>query len=134
MALNLQINKMYNFNLYAPSVLGASYRNAKLIGILDYNSALKIKNIEQLHRQVYPYLPAGVINNPRNYTYYHFRYEQSGSYRDLIIANPWFIEPSVTEVNSFNILISVNNVDLNDVEIIRNQLRLLGYNFTFDIV
>jgi len=133
MPLNLQINKTYNFNLYAPSVLGASYRNAKLIGILDYTSALKIKNVEQLHRQVYPYLPAGVINNPKTYTYYHFKYEKSGSYYDLIVAHPWFIESSVVEVNSFNLFITVNNVSNNDIEIIRNQLRLLGYNFTLDI-
>jgi hypothetical protein len=134
MALNLQINKMYNFSLYAPAVLGASYRNAKLIGILDYTSALKIKNVEQLHRQVYPYLPAGVVNNPKTYTYYHFKYEKSGNYYDLVIANPWFIESSVVEVTSINLSILVNNVSLNDIEIIRSQLRLLGYNFTLDIV
>jgi hypothetical protein len=134
MSLNLQINKTYNFSLYAPSVLGASYRNAKLIGILDYTSALKLKNVEQLHRQVYPYLPTGVINNPKSYTYYHFRYEQSGSYYDLVIANPWFVESSVTEVNSLNLSISINNVSLDDVEVVRSQLRLLGYNFTLDIV
>lgn len=124
------INRHYSFNTYAPSILGASYRNAKLIGILDYTSAIKIKNIEQLHRQVYPYLIPGTPNDLTSYTYYHFVVGQT----EVVLSSYWIVESSIEEVTSVNINIRVFNTQPSDVQIIRDQLSLLGYTFDIGMV
>jgi hypothetical protein len=61
---SLSLNKHYNFSLYDNSVLGKTYKNAKLKSILDYYTALKFSDVELLNKQIYPYLPSGTNNNP----------------------------------------------------------------------
>lgn len=127
---NFTINKHYSFNTYAPSVLGASYDNVKLVGILDYSSAIKIKNVEQLHRQVYPYLIPGTPSDSSSYVYYHFK---KGDL-DIVLASYWILDSSVVEVTSININVTVFDAKITDVDIIRSQLNLLGFTFDIKIV
>ncbi|NTW90604.1 MAG: hypothetical protein HGA35_01505 [Erysipelotrichaceae bacterium] len=68
----LNLNKHFNFSLYPNSVIGTVYQNAKLVSILDYNTALKFSNIELLQKQIYPYLPPGSNPNHTDYIYYFF--------------------------------------------------------------
>lgn len=128
--MSLEINKSYNFSLYAPSVLGAQKMNAKLIGILDYSSAIKLKNIEQLHRMVYPSLPSGTPSDLTKYLYYNFLVNNES----IVLASHWIIPSSIVEVTSINLIVDIYNVQTSDIEIIRKQLSLLGMNFTIKIV
>lgn len=124
----LTINKYYDFSLYPNSVLGTNYTNAKLISILDYNTALKFSNIELLQKQIYPYLPPGTIADHTNYTYYLFKYNN----KNLVIADVWIIESSITVTTGLTYTLKLNNITSNQLAIIRDQLRLLG--ISFDIV
>lgn len=121
----LSINKFYNFSVHANAVLGSSYRNAKLISILDYNTALKFSNIELLHRQVFPYLPPNTIGDPTRYTYYLFSYNN----KTVVIADVWLIASSVEETQGINYTIQLNNITATQMSIVRDQLRLLGISF-----
>lgn len=124
----LSLNKYYNFSVYANSVLGSSYKNAKLVSILDYNTALKFANIELLHRQVYPYLPPGTIADLTKYSYYLFKYND----KDVVLADVWIEQASIEETQGLNYTLRLNNITSPQLATIRDQLRLLGVSF--DIV
>ncbi|EKD89680.1 MAG: hypothetical protein ACD_33C00008G0006 [uncultured bacterium] len=125
----LTINKYYNFTTYAPSILGTSYNNAKLVSILDYDTALKFGNIELLHKQIYPYLPSNTPSDLTKYTYYLFKTENG----NVILADYWLIDTSIQETGGINATINLYNIDSNKVSIIRDQLKLLGINFNITI-
>lgn len=124
----LSINKYYNFSVYANSVLGSSYKNAKLVSILDYHTALKFANIELLHRQIYPYLPPGTLPDHTKYSYYLFKYND----KDVVIADVWIEQASIEETSGLNYTLKLNNITSPQLATVRDQLRLLG--ISFDIV
>jgi len=120
------INKHYNFSVYANSVLGSSYRNAKLVSILDYYTALKFANIELLQRQIYPYLPPNTPSDHTKYTYYLFKYNDM----NVVLADAWIEQNSIEETEGLNYTLKLNNVTSSQLATIRDQLRLLGISFT----
>lgn len=124
----LSINKYYNFSVYANSVLGSSYKNAKLVSILDYHTALKFANIELLQRQIYPYLPPGTLADHTKYSYYLFKYND----KDVVLADVWIEQASIEETAGLNYTLKLNNITSPTLATIRDQLRLLGVSF--DIV
>jgi hypothetical protein len=124
----LNLNKHFNFSLYPNSVIGTVYSNTKLISILDYNTALKFSNIELLQKQIYPYLPEGTNSDHTNYTYYLFKHND----KDIVIANAWIISESVEETLGLSYNIRLNNITQAQLNIVRDQLRLLG--ISFDII
>jgi len=121
----LTINKYYNFSVYANSILGTTYNNAKLISILDYHTALKFGNIELIHKQVLPYLPTGTPTDNTKYTYYLFTYKG----KSVVLADVWILDSSVVETLGLNYTIRLNNISNSQYIIIKNQLRLLGISF-----
>lgn len=124
----LTINKHYNFSVYANSILGTTYKNTKLVSILDYTTALKFGNIELLHRQIYPYLPPNTLADHTKYTYYLFQYNG----KTIVIADVWILQNSIEETEGLNYTLKLNNITSTQLTIIRDQLRLLG--IAFDIV
>ena len=124
----LATNKYYNFSVYANSVLGTVYKNAKLVSTLDYRKALKEANIELLQRQIYPYLPPGTPADHTKYTYYVF--EVNG--KEVTLADVWIEQTSIEETSGMNHTLKLNNITSSQLTTIRDQLRLLG--ISFDIV
>lgn len=124
----LTVNNHYNFSLYANSVLGHSYRNARLTSILDYNTALKFGNVELIHRQVFPYLPPGSPSDNTKYTYYVF--DHNGN--TIIIAEEWIVTSSIELASGRDATFKLYNVSSDQISIVRDQLLLLG--ISFDIV
>lgn len=121
---NLNISQVYTFNTNAPSVLGATIKNAKLIGIVDYNSALKLDNVLLKFRQIYPLLPAGTLDNPEACVFYVFRTE-SGA--EIVLADQWIDDTTVTLVEGVNFTITLTNASNSDISRIRDALNALGY-------
>ena len=122
---SLLINKYYNFSVYANSILGTTYTNAKLISILDYHTALKFDNVELIHKQVFPYLPTGTPSDNTKYTYYLFSYNG----KNIVLADVWLLYSSVVETLGLNYTIRLNNISTSQYTIVRDQLRLLGISF-----
>lgn len=122
----LSINKHYNFSVYANSVLGTSYKNTKLLSILDYNTALKFSNIELQQRQVFPYLPPNTLADHTKYSYYLFLHNG----KEVVIADTWIVPSSVEETEGLNYTLQLNNVSTTQLAVVRDQLRLLGIQFT----
>ena len=118
------LGRTYNVPTFAPAILGATLKHVVLKGILDYDSALAIANIELLQRQVYPMLPVGVPDNPRHYTWYHFKTVNNTS---VVLAYPWIDISNVERVMSKVGVITIPNINDADVVRIVNQIRAMGY-------
>lgn len=121
----LTINNHYNFSVYANSILGTSYRNARLVSILDYKTALKFSNIVLQHNRVYPYLPANTLEDATKYTYYLFRIGD----KDVVLADVWIEDSSIELSTGTDYNVKLINVSSSQLGTVRDQLRLLGISF-----
>ena len=121
--LNLRIGKVYTFSTLAPAILGAVIKNAKLISIVDYSSALKYDNIVTKYRTIYPVLPNGTPDSPEDCEYYIFKTESGDS---VVFANQWIDENTVELIQHVGIKVNISNGSLTDVNRIRDALNALG--------
>lgn len=120
------INNHYDFLVYANSILGTSFQNARLVSILDYQTAMKFDNVVLMHRQVFAYLPEGTLEDLTRYTYYLFKVgEQS-----VLLADVWIVAQSLTLSTGSSHSLTLLNVTATQLSIVRDQLRLLGISFT----
>lgn len=120
-----RINRHYNFSVYANSILGTNYTNARLVSILDYTTALKFANIELLHRQVFPFLPPQTLSDQTQYTYYLFSHRG----KDVVLADVWIEPYGIEETQGLNHTLNLINVTPTQLAVLRDQLRLLGISF-----
>ena len=128
---NFQIGNTYNFNTRAPAVLGSLFKNATILGIVDYNTASTYINIDVMQRTIYPLLPQGTPDNPKKYTYLLI---QAESGQKTVLAYQWIDENTIAEVSSATIIVTLPNVNATDAERIRDSLALLGFTgFTIDV-
>lgn len=123
---DMKISHYYNFSLFANSILGSSYRGAKLTSILDYGTAVKFGSVDLLHKQIYPYLPPGTPKDISKYTFYLFKHRD----KDIVLAETWIVPGSVEESEGVNYTLTLSNVTDSEVNLIRDQLRLLGITFS----
>lgn len=124
----LRIGYHYSFSVYANAVLGSSFKNQRLVSVLDYQSALREDNIPLQHRQIYPFLPEGTPNDATKYTYYKFR-DADG--RERVFADVWLQEQTVEQTNGVDQTVILRNVTTSQCVVVRDQLRLLGISFDF---
>lgn len=120
---NFQMNKVYSFNTLAPAILGASIRNAKLISIMDYNTALSYDNVDLKFRTVYPALPIGTPDTPESSVYYRFKSESG---ENIVIADIWIDEASVEIIEHIRFQATFEQSSLSDMTRVRNALNALG--------
>lgn len=119
-----KIGSTYNIPTRAPAILGATYKQVVLKGIVDYESAIAISNIELLHRQIYPILPIGTPDNPRQYNWYHFKTTNGTSF---VLAHVWIDIDNVDEIINKVGIFTVPSITDADAVRILNQLRAMGY-------
>jgi len=122
---NYQIGTSYNFLTLAPAILGTQFNNATLLSIMNHDTAMKFANIDQQAQIVYPALPAGTPNNPQSYVYLLF---QTSAGTNVVLANVWINESSITVATTATITVTVTKVTTADVTVIRNILLNAGYN------
>ena len=119
----LQIGSSYNFTLYASGVLGVGYENAKVEGIMDYNTAKTVQDIVPLHIQAYPSLPNGSVRNAQLLTYVKIK-TISGESR--VIAMDWISSTPVLVVTQ-SVKVTIANVVSSDVARIKDVLIANGF-------
>ena len=127
----LTINKLYSFSTLAPSILGAFF-NVRLVAIMDYNLAIQQKNVELLHRQIAPFLLSGSPTDVKKFTFYKFQINVTDF---VVVCDHWVTQDGFTASTSVDVVVRIFNAnEEEDVDIIREQLRLLGYTFTIATV
>lgn len=98
-----ELKKLYNFTTYAPAILGGDFTQARVVALLDYDSALKYANVDLLQRQVYSKLPVGTVDEVSSYTF--VLVERSDGTR-VVLAYPWIIPESVVEVKTVSLSVT----------------------------
>lgn len=119
----LSVGTSYSFNTKAPSILGASVKNAKLSAIFDYVSARAFEDIDLKYRRVLPLLPAGTPDSVKSAIYYKFTSENG---ENFIMCNQWIDETSLVEVQYVNITVRFTMAQTTDVTAIRDALNSKG--------
>lgn len=124
---NVQIGSTYNFFLRAPAILGAEYKNATVMGVLDFDSANVIQDVAPLHASVYSSLPTGTPKDAKDLLFIKIR-TSTGEVR--VIAKDWLSMNPVLVVNK-NVRVDILNVDLSKLPLLRAALEQNGFtNFT----
>lgn len=124
---NVQIGSTYNFFLRAPAILGAEYKNATVMGVLDFDSANVIQDVAPLHASVYSSLPTGTPKDAKDLLFIKIR-TSTGEVR--VIAKDWLSMDPVLVVNK-NVRVDILNVDLSKLPLLRAALEHTGFtNFT----
>jgi hypothetical protein len=122
--MNLDIGKTYTFNTVAPSILGTSIKNAKLVAVLDYQTALSFDNIDLKYRSIYPLLPANTQDTPELNIYYRF---QTESGEKIIMADIWIQESTIETIEHVNFQILFTQASMKDIPRIKDALNAMGY-------
>ncbi len=124
MALNLQLGKVYTFNTLAPGILGIIVKNAKLLGIIDYDAAIAYDTIDLKFRTIYPLLPAGTPNQPRACAYYRFLSESG---EKIVLADQWIDESTVEIIDHITFMVTFSGASIEDMSRVRDLLNAAGY-------
>lgn len=124
MSLQLVVGKSYNFETYAPELLGSGFKSAVVTAIMDYNTALKERDITGIHQTVYGYLPSGTPESPSATVYIRLKLP-SGTY--TVLGYSWIKAETIEEVASATINVAIYGVAAEDTERVRNIIALAGY-------
>lgn len=129
MSYNFELGKVYTFQTLAPGILGTSIKNATLTGILDYETARKYDEIDIKYRNIYPLLPSGTPDQVELCIYYKFKAENGTV---VIVADQWIDVGSIELISNIEIVVTVTDISLQDINRIRDALLALNIT-TFNI-
>jgi hypothetical protein len=118
------LRKVYNFDMYAPGVLGASFKNATVLALMDRKEANRFIDTQGLHTQVYAELPAGWPNSPEAYDYVKIK---TSAGLETVLGLAWIKADSVELVESRVITATVSGVGAGDLPRVRQALRANGF-------
>ncbi len=125
MSYPFELKKVYNFDVYPSTILGDDFRNVTILSIMDYESALQLADVAAIHVNVYPYLPAGLPDDPSQYDYVRIR---TASGQSTILGISWINLDTVELVESRRMTIKIDGVGSSDIERVRLALVQNGYN------
>lgn len=129
--MNLNVKNQYSFSTRAPGILGASYKNLKLVSIMTYDLANSLINVQAYHANVYPALPQGTQDNPESYTYFLFKTEQN---TNVVMADVWIDEQTLSEQGSQTLIIEIPNITNTEIFRVSNILNTMGIAFNSKVV
>lgn len=120
----LEIGSYYNFAMRAPAILGTSYSSAKVLGLLDFESANGIQDVAPIHASVYSFLSTNTPTSADALVYIKIK-TSTGEVR--VIAMDWLASaPVLATQNTINI--SIRGVALSSLPVLRSILQQNGYS------
>lgn len=127
---NLEIGKVVSFSTLAAAHLGAIVKNAKLLSIMDYDTAMLYEAVNVKHRAILPVLPTGTPSDPAAAIYYRFLSESGAK---IVLSQYWINMATIELVNAISFRATVNNASFQDIGRVRDALAALGYaNFLIE--
>lgn len=122
--INIKNGVICNFNTFAPAILGNTFTNMRVVGLLDYQLAKTMLNITSTQANVSPLLPVNVSKDPLTYTYVVLSDINNTT---TTLALEWIDPNSYVEVISTNVTATIAGATPLDVSVIRNALLAMGY-------
>lgn len=126
----------YTFETIAPAFIGARHTEMKLIDILSFPSAIKRReDLATINQKIIDNIPGSVNLNAADLEYLVFK---TPTGEELILAKQWLDYDTVVDLTELGgghkVKYSLELANLDDVEIINNVLKELGYiNFEISI-
>ena len=123
MAGTFELRKRYNFSTKAPAILGAEYRNVMVESIMTATEAVKYSDVLTLHEQIRTVLNLDL--EVANCTYIKFKTLDGET---VILALEYINSDSIVEVKTVNIRVDILEANTDDILIIQERLKELGYS------
>lgn len=125
------IGLSYNFSTLAPAILGATYTNMKVIGILTMDEAIKYYDVVTRHEALKGIIP-GLPVTPNNMTFILF---QNAAGDKIVLAQNYIDPNTIVAVTTLNLQIDIFNVPSTTEAQVTQALKELGItNFRVTVV
>lgn len=118
-----EINKVYNFDTLAASLLGSSIRQAKCVSIMDHETASKENNIDLQYRNIYPLLPNGTVDDSKAQTYYKFK---TVAGLTIILCEQWINASTIVLVTATGYRVIIQDASTQDIATLRDVINSMG--------
>ena len=131
----MEPNRMYDFSVYVPSVLGTAYRRVTSLGYISYQTAVALRGeILPIHAELIAtgQLPEGTPKDPKNLNFYHIK-KADGSL--TVLAEAWIVQDSITEIQAGRAIVTIPDATTTDLVRIRDMFKQAGivnFDISFD--
>ncbi len=124
MAYNFKPRGVYSFDTLAPGVLPASFNNATVLGVIDYEMASSLVDVMAIHVNVRPHLPEGTPDSPEDLDFIQIK---QGTEK-TVLAIAWINEASIQRRVSLSARALIEDVTADDLLRIREALVSNGFD------
>lgn len=121
---DFQLGSLVSFELHPFQILGPGHTRAKVLAILDHETASRWIDVAALHANIYPTLPSTTPNDYRQYPYVKLRLSSG---EDTCVGLPWIVDGSLVTHTNVNLQFTMDNVEPEDQDRILAVLAAAGY-------
>lgn len=118
----------YNFLTISNTILAPEYRNMTVEGIMGLNQALRVTGVNNdiltIREQLITETGKSLL--PANKAKYILFLDPNNEY--VLLAEDWIKLNTVKLVTALKLVLTINNITNDDVNLINNTLRNMGYN------
>ncbi len=112
---DITLSSTVSFDLYPAAILGSSYQYAKVLAIIDADTARFWVDPIAMHANVYPTLPGSTPNSPSEYYWLKLKLADGTI---TAIGIPWIKEETYVQHTTSTIRLTIENVEPDQ----RNQI------------
>ncbi len=121
----VKLESTVSFDLYPVQLLGTGIKNAKVLGIFNAATAMRLGfDAPAIHSAVWPTLPPGT---PNGYDKYHYLYLKLPSGQTTFIGLPWINETTYVEEMVRNIAIFIEGISPDQQNLAIQALSANGF-------
>ena len=121
--MNFEVGSIYRFDTLAPTVLGVSYNNMKVDGLVTASIASKHMDIYSRHKQLTTLIP-GLPTDANNCTFVMFTNVSNNE--TVILALEYIVTASIVSTEAVTLTVTIPNSSPADGPVIREALRKVG--------
>lgn len=121
--MKFEVGSIYKFNTLAPTVLGVSYSNMKVDGLVTASIASKHMDVYSRHKQLTT-LITGLPVDANNCTFIMFTNVSNNE--TVILALEYIVTASIVSTEAVTLTVTIPNSSPTDGPIIREALLRVG--------
>lgn len=121
----LELRKTYSFDVYPAGIISSSFKDVKILGFLDMDTARRWIDPEAMHVNVYPTIPPEVAapDDPEDYVYVKVKFPNG---EVTVIGEPWIKAETIVASGAGTLSLTIPNVSQTDKTRIINALAAVG--------
>lgn len=121
----LELKKTYSFDVYPAGIISSSFKDVRIMGFLDKDTARRWIDPEAMHVNVYPTIPSsvGMPDDPDDYIFVKVKFPNG---EVSVIGEPWIKTDTVEASGAGTLTLTIDNVSQSDKTRILNALSAVG--------